>query len=325
MLDAVEFEKRIGRIYSLLNRDAAVTWNKTIPDPDYPDQNRQIDIEVERPDGLVVHIECRHRSRPQDVQWIEALIGRRESLKADAIVGVSSSGFTKPALAKAKRFGVFLRNLNDISDREVQGWGRRTKLSLHFARIIETALAFIVPRSMEGSIDPVDILNALDERGILDDLVRGHVLKAYARKNLDTPHLLEAKATIDANDKVLAELGLHELLVLSRLKVEYFSKKAEAVGFFEFTEPSQSQSEALVEDFSPHGTEVTSSGDCFATHLDLSKIECPDGCVHIPDFIFDMSAPMRMDNVTISGPSGPTITKLQNISVRLGFKANDNT
>jgi hypothetical protein len=38
-------------------------------------------------------VECRQHQSPQDVQWIEELIGRRVSLPADSAIAVSSSGF----------------------------------------------------------------------------------------------------------------------------------------------------------------------------------------------------------------------------------------
>lgn len=79
------FEKQIARIHSLLEQPGSeVTWNDRIVDPDNPSQMRQIDITVRRDSSLTL-IECRLHSDPQDVQWIEELIGRRTSLKADIV------------------------------------------------------------------------------------------------------------------------------------------------------------------------------------------------------------------------------------------------
>src|SRR5437764_13291010 len=95
-----QFERRIERIHRLLEQEAVVTWNDRIPDPDNPNQPRQIDITI-RPDGKLGMVECRlHKSR-QDVKWIEEIIGRRASLRANAAIAVSASGFTDGARAKA--------------------------------------------------------------------------------------------------------------------------------------------------------------------------------------------------------------------------------
>ncbi len=64
---------------------------------------------------------------PQGSKWIEELFGRKISLHATAMVGVSSSGFTEGAIKKAKRLGVFLCNLSELTDNEIKSWGKKTK------------------------------------------------------------------------------------------------------------------------------------------------------------------------------------------------------
>ena len=47
-------------------------------------------------------VECRDHKRKQSVEWIDALEGKARRLKFKHVVAVSSSGFTKPAMAEAK-------------------------------------------------------------------------------------------------------------------------------------------------------------------------------------------------------------------------------
>lgn len=129
MRDSKSFEQQIHRIYELLEGSgAAVTWDDRIPDPDNPSQPRQIDITIRR-HGTFALVECRDHQSRQDVQWIEELMGRRASLRADAIIAVSSSGFTAGALRKAKQFGIIPRGLRKLTEREVQGWGQQVTLT----------------------------------------------------------------------------------------------------------------------------------------------------------------------------------------------------
>lgn len=115
-----KFEKKICRIHTLLaGSGSTVTWNDKLPDPDNPDQTRQIDVTVKRIDSLTL-IECRIHKKVQDVKWIEELIGRRLSLRADVVIAVSNSGFTIGAKQKAKQFGIILRDLQSLSEREIQ-------------------------------------------------------------------------------------------------------------------------------------------------------------------------------------------------------------
>ena len=114
MLSPDEFERRVERLYEVLeNEECLITWNKKLRDP-HTSIERQIDIEIKRPDGKVCHVECRNRKAKQDVMWVEELIGRRQSLGVSEIMGVSASGFTKGAYQKAAACGIQLWQLNHL-------------------------------------------------------------------------------------------------------------------------------------------------------------------------------------------------------------------
>jgi hypothetical protein len=145
-MTSAEFEQQVARIVRALSASEAttkVTWDARIPDPDNPDRLRQVDITIERGSD-VTFVECRHRKGREDVQWIEELYGRKKSLGADAIIGVSSTGFTAGAIAKAARLGVFLRTLVEIAEEEIASWGARTKVRVTFAQIRRIRLAVVV-------------------------------------------------------------------------------------------------------------------------------------------------------------------------------------
>jgi hypothetical protein len=110
-----QMERQVERIERLIAQEGSeVTWNDRIPDPDNPRQRRQIDITIRR-DGRLTIVECRMEKSPQDVTWIEQLMGRRESLHADSVIAVSASKFTKGAIMKADAHGIILRNLATLS------------------------------------------------------------------------------------------------------------------------------------------------------------------------------------------------------------------
>lgn len=135
------FERQIERIYQLLEHDPSkVVWNDKIPDPDNPDQPRQIDISIDR-DGETVHVECRIHNSPQDVKWIEELIGRRASLRVDVMIAVSSSGFTDGAMKKAAAFDIHLRTLSALTDDEIRLWVDPAKAELVFYQFVDCRLS----------------------------------------------------------------------------------------------------------------------------------------------------------------------------------------
>lgn len=141
-MDSVTFEHQVKKIHDVLVQNyGVVTWNDKIPDPDNPKQNRQIDISV-RTKNKIIHIECRHHKKPQDAKWIEELYGRKISLRANSMIGVSSSGFTDGAIKKAQRLGVFTFNLSQISKETIKNLGEQTVITFTYYRFSNIEIGF---------------------------------------------------------------------------------------------------------------------------------------------------------------------------------------
>lgn len=138
-----EFEEKVGWIITLLEGSRAeVQIDERMPDPDNPKQNRQIDIKIKRAD-LITLVECRIHKKPQNVKWIEELIGRRISLNASSVIAVSASGYTEGAIKKADRFGIILRDFRSLSEEEVVNWGIASKVYLEYVTFFNTTLFII--------------------------------------------------------------------------------------------------------------------------------------------------------------------------------------
>ncbi|MBW2045588.1 MAG: restriction endonuclease [Deltaproteobacteria bacterium] len=147
------FEKQIKRIHDLIEQKGSeITWNDKIPDPDNLSQPRQIDITIKRENKLTL-IECRIHKDRQDVQWIEELMGRRNSLRADSVIAVSASSFTKGAILKARKFGIILRDLISLTEEEITTWGHLTKVWLTYYQYENTFLGFKVNPQNDLTLD----------------------------------------------------------------------------------------------------------------------------------------------------------------------------
>lgn len=61
-------------------------------------------------------LQCRDRPSggPCGVEWIRELIGTRDSIHVDRVTAVSTTGFTAPAIAKAKAAGIELREIEKL-------------------------------------------------------------------------------------------------------------------------------------------------------------------------------------------------------------------
>ena len=153
-----EFEQIVSHIISIMVKSGdKVVWNDKIPDPDNLKQMRQIDISINH-DGLKSHIECRHHSAPQDVKWIEELIGRKLSLDASAMIAVSSSGFTEGATKKAEKQGIFLHTLTEYSPEVAHTWGHRSKFEVGYYGFYHLDMHLVFDELPKASLQ--EVINA---------------------------------------------------------------------------------------------------------------------------------------------------------------------
>jgi hypothetical protein len=154
------FEQQISRLHELVEgSDALVTWNDRIPDPDNPQQPRQIDVSIKRGDALTI-VECRLHKESQDVKWIEELIGRRLSLRAQSAIAVSASGFTGGAIKKAQAHGIFLRDLDQLTATDVERWGCLISMRIYYYQYENLALTLHFGAE---SIRELDLARAAEE------------------------------------------------------------------------------------------------------------------------------------------------------------------
>jgi len=116
--DWKKFEEFVSKIEELLSERAVrVKTNDSITDK-YGNL-RQVDASVRVSTGtseLLVIFECRKRKKMSDVTWIEQVASKRDNLRANLAVMVSTSAFTHPARVMAKDKGIQLRDLTPITN-----------------------------------------------------------------------------------------------------------------------------------------------------------------------------------------------------------------
>lgn len=271
-------ELQIHRIHELLEGSGAdVTWNDRIPDPDNPSQLRQIDITVRR-DGRLTVIECRLSKRRQDVKWIEELMGRRDSLGADAIIGVASAGFTAGARKKAARYRILLRDLRELTDEEVAAWGGQVAFTLYCYQYSDVTVGVGFSTSRIAGINPERVAQDLRCHDVLQSIFNA------AAKQLDTAKLITLDAPPPVRFAVLVRP--EENVLLSGEPVIEISMEgtvclvARAVPshlVYRYGEPTQSTAarEITVERFTLAETSVVHHGSRIAINIDLSRLELP--------------------------------------------------
>lgn len=137
--------KRLERLVEMLEgMHLPDGFKLTKNDKVYDDEGNQIaelDILIEGIIGSVTHrtlFECRDRpsSGAAPVSWIEQLWGRRDRLKLNAVIAVSTTGFAPAAVSFAKDRNIPLRSVDDLTEAEITGFLPKT------APLLETEANF---------------------------------------------------------------------------------------------------------------------------------------------------------------------------------------
>lgn len=107
----------VSLLEKTLGDEAHITTPDRLADRD-TGEPREVDIAIRTTIGstsVLIIAECRDRKRPQDSRWIEELATKAVSVGAARVIAVSSSGFTGPAREKARRLGVEVRDIRDLT------------------------------------------------------------------------------------------------------------------------------------------------------------------------------------------------------------------
>lgn len=141
-----KFEALVARIEkAAAPRDAVVKSPDRVQDIT-SGQLREVDASIRYKVGsadILITIECRKRRRKADQTWIEQLASKQASIGAARTIAVSSTGFTKPALDAATKYGIEARTLSEVTPRTIESWFMPGG-AVHVARLIEDIRCFVV-------------------------------------------------------------------------------------------------------------------------------------------------------------------------------------
>lgn len=272
-----KFEKQIQRIHDLIEETGAkVTWNDRIPDPDNPDQSRQIDVSIKK-DGKLTLVECRIHKQRQDVKWIEELIGRRHSLKASAIIAVSASGFTKGAIAKAEAHGVILRDILSLTEEEIRQWGNKTRIWITFYEYSKVDVVFVFSKLIEANIRLDDIKSYLSKNTDKFYSFFDAVAKAIDENKLATQSST-VSATIIPEGMSINGFTPKSVLFKAKIRVRKRQLQTPSVVVYDNPKIGALERNVFVETVELGEFEITQSSNRVMVTLDLSTLQIPPNC-----------------------------------------------
>ena len=164
-----KFEELIARIEKAVAPSGAVVKSPDkIPD-NVSGTPREVDASIRYKIGtcpVLITIECRHRGGAEDVTWIEQLAEKKRSVGAAITIAVSSSGFSKPAVAKAAALGIQVRTLREATVEELIGWLKIQHVDLDLAEFTLSSLAIELYDAKEGTELSSEVQDSFRELGI---------------------------------------------------------------------------------------------------------------------------------------------------------------
>ncbi len=311
-----KFEKQIHRIYKLIEQKGSeVTWNDKIPDPDNPDQVRQIDISIKR-DGKFTLVECRIQNKVQDVKWIEELIGRRLSLRADAVIAVSNSGFTQGAKQKAKQYGIILRDLQGLTEQEIQEWGCGTRVWLTFFEYADVEIIFVID-AIEGEVPVIDDMVADLEQ--TNNLYRIFEMASdvIEQKN-PTGQPCRFKGSFKVEDLSVCGVRIRNVEFIAGVKRIIQELQIPSVVAFDAPHIKGTERGVLIEKVAFGDFEITQSSNTVFVAVDLTLVECPSNS-QFKSINFDFSRNVCLESCQILGLP-QFVIPIENIKLGLTMK-----
>ncbi|MDW5290370.1 restriction endonuclease [Formosa sp. PL04] len=265
-----DFEKKITRIKQILEQGKSlVKWNDKLPDPDNIKQPRQIDISIKK-DEKITHVECRIHKTPQNVKWIEELIGRKISLGVDSMIAVSASGFTSGAKKKAKAKGIIIRDLSQVSIQEAESWGEKSDIKIEWLTIKDIEMNFIFPKK---NLEKVSLLYIeqwiIQNKDVVYVMIK-HIADYTTKENIKK----SIKVDFTEADEFI-KFGIKRIEIKANLK--FVQTIEDVVYFYSYGNPNNEKlnSRTTVEENHTRSIELINTKGSAGITLDLSKISIP--------------------------------------------------
>lgn len=154
--EAKRFEELIARIEGI-----AAPRHATVTAPDrirnvVTGYLQEVDASIRYRIGtvdVIISIECRKRTRKPDVRWIQELVTKRADLRINKTIAVSATGFSKAAHRAAEMHDIELRNISEISAKDLADWFLLTGVVHVFRKIEDIECVVYLECTDEGPTD----------------------------------------------------------------------------------------------------------------------------------------------------------------------------
>ncbi len=156
------FQETIALLQQHLGGASTITQSDLLVDRVTGD-SREVDVCI-RGDiagqQVLISIECRDHKRPQTVSWIDEMKSKHETLPTNSLILVSSSGFTRGAIAKATKFGITTVHPSEMTDESATKMIESLKAHVFRTNQLRVLVVRVTVQTSDG---PVDDLRPLEK------------------------------------------------------------------------------------------------------------------------------------------------------------------
>ena len=229
------FQDLIARIeQTLAPSNAKVTQSKILKDA-RTGEDREVDVYIDVDYGnnriTRIGIHCRDHKRKSGTPWVEQVVGMQADLPVDKTVLVSRSGFTKPAIKKAKSLKMDVMNFEEAKRAD---WSKflLQKVSALLTRIEPIKSAIISPSHQfdldnylrtSGATNDLLIEYSSGEKRTLKSIIEEQVLSPAMHEEMKSKYISGQEVTINHRlppDTAVGSFPVSEIKILTKFMVE---------------------------------------------------------------------------------------------------------
>lgn len=161
-----EFEKLVSRVEKLLSPQGAIVRSPDRLKDKVTGQAREVDASIRYVVGSVnvlITIECRDRKAISDDTWIEQLATKKQKIGASHTIAVSSTNFTESAIKSAQLYGIELRVIRSITNKDILSWLGRIRIINEIGKVGFEGIQVKVYGDSDDTQLATDVLEAIEK------------------------------------------------------------------------------------------------------------------------------------------------------------------
>lgn len=189
-----KFEKLVTMIEAALSPEGAIIKSPDNIKDKVTGELREVDASIRINAGsteILIIIECRERSKKQDVIWIEQLATKQKNIGAHKTIAVTSKGLSSQAMKKAAYYEIAVRKLEKINFDSIFKW-----LEYTYRHYKHETYGFVLDIKNGNELKrdkPIEELTVFDKDGneiLVDDILYelwdlAHTGSNFPKKNND--------------------------------------------------------------------------------------------------------------------------------------------